>query len=93
MSFWLLASALVVSFVAAVALPHLCSGLLRGWRLRHAIDWQTLSRFGILSALFGLSGAFVFAKVAAPVGVFHKDAPAKPRRRFSFQHCRERWPR
>jgi uncharacterized protein len=50
--------------VAAVALPHLCGGLLRGWRLRHSVDVRILVRFGLLSAIGGLVGALVFARLA-----------------------------
>jgi uncharacterized protein len=53
--------------IAAVALPHLAGGLLRGWRLRRSIDWRVLVRFGSLSALGGLVGAFAFASVAPSV--------------------------
>jgi uncharacterized protein len=51
--------------VASVALPHLAGGLLRGWRLRHAIDRGVLVRFGLLSALGGLAGALLFSQLAA----------------------------
>jgi uncharacterized protein len=50
--------------IAAIALPHLSGGLLRGWRLRHSLDRQVLIRFGILSATGGLIGALVFAHLA-----------------------------
>lgn len=50
--------------VASVALPHLAGGLLRGWRLRRRIDRGILARFGIVSALGGLVGALVFARLA-----------------------------
>jgi uncharacterized membrane protein YfcA len=50
--------------IAAVALPHLSAGLLRGWRLRHSVDRRVLVRFGILSAIGGLIGALVFAQLA-----------------------------
>jgi uncharacterized protein len=53
--------------VAAVALPHLAGGLLRGWRLRRSIDRSVLVRFGILSAAGGLIGALVFARLAPAV--------------------------
>jgi uncharacterized membrane protein YfcA len=60
------ASALAARFgtdlaVAAIVLPHLSGGLLRGWRLRHSLDGRVLVRFGILSAIGGLIGALVFA--------------------------------
>lgn len=53
--------------IAAVALPHFAGGLLRGWRLRRAIDWPVLLRFGACSAAGGLVGAFVFGRLAPPV--------------------------
>ena len=49
--------------IAAVALPHLGGGLLRGWRLRAAVDRRVLVRFGILSAIGGLIGALIFARL------------------------------
>lgn len=50
--------------IAAVALPHLAGGMLRGWRLRHFIDRSVLLRFGALSAVGALFGAFFFSRVA-----------------------------
>ena len=50
--------------IAAVVMPHLAGGLLRGWRLRRSIDRRILVRFGLLSALGGLVGALVFARLA-----------------------------
>ena len=50
--------------IAAIALPHLSGGLLRGWRLRHFLDRRVLVRFGVLSAIGGLIGALVFAQLA-----------------------------
>jgi uncharacterized membrane protein YfcA len=50
--------------IAAVALPHLAGGVLRRWRLRHAVDRPVLVRFGILSAAGGLLGALAFARLA-----------------------------
>jgi uncharacterized membrane protein YfcA len=43
--------------VAAVAVPHAAGTALRCARLRHAIDWPVLWRFGIPSAAGGLAGA------------------------------------
>jgi hypothetical protein len=43
--------------VAAVAVPHAAGTALRCVRLRHAIDWPVLWRFGIPSAVGGLAGA------------------------------------
>jgi uncharacterized protein len=53
--------------IAAVALPHLAGGALRGWRLRRQIDWPVLLRFGSLSAAGGLAGALLFAQLAPQV--------------------------
>ncbi|MGE0161244.1 MAG: TSUP family transporter [Gemmatimonadales bacterium] len=50
--------------IAAVALPHLAGGALRGWRLRASIDRSVLLRFGVLSAAGGLLGALAFARLA-----------------------------
>ena len=47
-----------------MALPHLAASLLRGWRLRHAIDRRVLVSFGLLSAAGGLVGALLFARLA-----------------------------
>ncbi len=51
--------------VAAVALPHAAATALRCWRLRDEIDWSVLKRFGILSALGGLIGAFAYTRLDA----------------------------
>jgi uncharacterized membrane protein YfcA len=51
--------------VAMVAIPHAAGSLLRGWRLRHAIDWRVLAGFGILSAAGGLTGALLYAKMGS----------------------------
>lgn len=53
--------------IAAVALPHLAGGLLRGWKLRRFVDSRILLRFGVLSAVGGLVGALVFARLAPAV--------------------------
>ncbi len=53
--------------VAVVALPHLGGGLLRGWLLRRSIDRRVVVRFGILSAIGGLVGALVFARLSPSV--------------------------
>lgn len=53
--------------IASVALPHLAGGLLRGWALRRFIDFRILLRFGVLSAVGGLVGALVFARLAPAV--------------------------
>jgi uncharacterized membrane protein YfcA len=43
--------------VAAVAVPHAAGTALRCARLRHAVDWSVLWKFGIPSAAGGLTGA------------------------------------
>lgn len=48
--------------VAAVAIPHAAAAALRCWRLRHAIDWNVIRRFGLLSAAGGLAGALLYAQ-------------------------------
>jgi uncharacterized membrane protein YfcA len=50
--------------VAAVAIPHAVASALRAWRLRAAIDWPVLRRFGVLSAAGGLVGGFLYARLA-----------------------------
>ena len=52
--------------VAAVALPHAVATALRCWRLRAAIDWTVLTRFGLLSAAGGLAGALAYSQLDAP---------------------------
>lgn len=49
--------------IAAVALPHLIAGLVRGWRLRMAVDRHALVRFGLVSAAGGLVGALLLARL------------------------------
>ena len=49
--------------VAAVALPHAAATALRCWRLRHAIDLETLRGFGARSAAGGLAGALLYARL------------------------------
>lgn len=51
--------------VAAVALPHAAATVLRCWRLRHAIDWRVLAQFGVPSAVGGLLGAVLYARLAS----------------------------
>lgn len=50
--------------VAAVAIPHAVASALRAWRLRAAIDWTVLQRFGVLSAAGGLVGGLLYARLA-----------------------------
>ena len=49
--------------VAAVAIPHAVASALRAWRLRSAIDWTVLRGFGVLSALGGLVGGLLYARL------------------------------
>ena len=49
--------------ISAVALPHALATVVRGWRLRRAIDWEVLRRFGLLSAVGGLAGALLYAEL------------------------------
>lgn len=52
--------------VAAVALPHALATGLRCWRLRRAIAWPVLARFGLLSAAGGLAGALAYSRLGGP---------------------------
>ena len=56
-----------VRAVAAVVIPHAAATALRAWRLRRAIDWSVIRRFGLLSALGGLGGALLFARLGGDV--------------------------
>jgi uncharacterized protein len=49
--------------VALVALPHAGATALRCWRLRRSIDWKVLRNFGVLSAVGGLLGALLYARL------------------------------
>src|SRR5262245_10656555 len=49
--------------VAAVALPHALATALRWWRLRSYVDTRVLRSFGILSAVGGLAGALLYARL------------------------------
>lgn len=49
--------------VAAVAIPHAAATVLRAWRLRRAVDWPLFGRFGLWSAVGGLAGALLFARL------------------------------
>jgi uncharacterized protein len=52
--------------VAAVVVPHAAATVFRAWRLRRAVDWPLFQRFGIASALGGLAGALLFARLSGP---------------------------
>lgn len=49
--------------IAAIALPHAAATALRFWRLRHAVDWAVVRRFGVLSAAGGLAGALLYTRL------------------------------
>lgn len=48
--------------VALVSIPHAIATAVRCWRLRRAIDWQVLRRFGVVSAAGGLAGAALYTR-------------------------------
>lgn len=52
--------------VALVSLPHAVATGLRCWRLRAAIDWTVLRRFGLLSAAGGVAGSFLYTQLGGP---------------------------
>src|SRR5688572_2718838 len=54
------------SAIAAVALPHALATAVRCWRLRRAIDYGVLRRFGIVSAGGSLAGALLYARLGGP---------------------------
>ena len=49
--------------VAIVALPHAIATALRLWWLRHEINRDVFTRFGLTSAIGGLLGGFLFTQV------------------------------
>jgi uncharacterized membrane protein YfcA len=49
--------------VAAVTLPHAFATAVRCWRLRAGIDRRVLVRFGLLSAVGALAGAFLYTRL------------------------------
>ena len=51
--------------VAAVAIPHFIASAQRFWMLRRHVDRRVLLRFGIASAVGGLAGALVHARVSS----------------------------
>ena len=53
--------------IAAVAIPHAAATALRFWRLRRAVDWRVIRRFGLLSAAGGLAGAVFYARLSSRV--------------------------
>jgi len=53
--------------VAAAAIPHLVGSALRTYRLRRAIDWPLLRRFGIVCAAASFVGALLHGAVTSPI--------------------------
>jgi uncharacterized membrane protein YfcA len=51
--------------VAAVAIPHVLATAIRCWRLRAHIDSAVLLRFGVLSAIGGLTGALLYTRLGS----------------------------
>lgn len=51
--------------VAAIAIPHFVGSLQRFWLLRRHVDRRVLVGFGITSALGGLAGALLHARVSS----------------------------
>lgn len=50
--------------IAAVAIPHAAATAFRFWRLRRAVDWHVIRLFGVLSAIGGLAGALLYARLS-----------------------------
>lgn len=50
--------------IAAVAIPHAAATAFRFWRLRRAVDWRVIRLFGVLSAIGGLTGALLYARLS-----------------------------
>src|SRR4029434_8741780 len=48
--------------VSSGAIPHAAATALRCWRLRANIDWAVVRGFGLLSAMGGLIGAFLYTR-------------------------------
>jgi len=55
----------MASAVAAVAIPHAAATALRLWRLRRAVDGSVVRGFGLLSAVGGLAGALLYARLSS----------------------------
>ena len=49
--------------IAAIAVPHAAATAFRFWRLRGAVDWKVVRRFGLLSATGGLAGALLYTRL------------------------------
>jgi len=49
--------------IAAIAVPHAAATAFRFWRLRGAVDWRVVRRFGLLSAAGGLAGALLYTRL------------------------------
>jgi uncharacterized membrane protein YfcA len=53
--------------VAAVSIPHLAGTAIRYWKLRADVDRRVLLGFGVTSAVGGLAGALLNARVSSSV--------------------------
>lgn len=53
--------------VAAISIPHLVATAQRFWILREHVDRQLLLSFGITSAIGGLAGALIHARVSSRI--------------------------
>ena len=51
--------------VAAVAVPHAIATAFRYLRLRHAVAWEVVRSFGLLSAVGGLAGALLYTRLTS----------------------------
>jgi len=51
--------------VAAVAVPHAVATGFRFVRLRYAVDWEVVRKFGVLSAIGGLAGALLYSRLTS----------------------------
>ena len=51
--------------VAAVAVPHAIATAFRYVRLRHAVAWEVVRSFGLLSAVGGLAGALLYTRLTS----------------------------
>jgi hypothetical protein len=53
--------------IAAVALPHVIGTAIRLIRLRGQLDWHVFRQFGLASAVGGLLGALLQARIGSPL--------------------------
>jgi uncharacterized protein len=52
--------------IAVVAIPHFIATALRFWMMRKKVDKKILLSFGLMSAVGGITGEFLFASFATP---------------------------